>query len=78
MKIPTPKEKALQLFHEYYFEISQVNSDISEEILVSVLSIKLAIIGVDEILKLLVSQGVTRVDKNYKYWIRVKRELQKL
>jgi len=46
----TPKEKAVQLFNKYYVSILEVNNDLSEEIIISILAKKQAIIAVDEIL----------------------------
>jgi hypothetical protein len=48
----TSKEKAVQLFNKYYVSILEVNNDLSEEILISILAKKHALIAVDEILEL--------------------------
>jgi prolyl-tRNA editing enzyme YbaK/EbsC (Cys-tRNA(Pro) deacylase) len=47
-----PKEKAVQLFNKYYVSILEVNNDLSEEILISILAKKQALIAVDEVLEL--------------------------
>jgi hypothetical protein len=47
-----PKEKAVQLFNKYYVSILEVNNDLSEEIIISILAKKHALIAVDEILEL--------------------------
>jgi hypothetical protein len=46
-----PKEKAVQLFNKYYVSILEVNNDLSEEILISILAKKHALIAVDEVLE---------------------------
>jgi hypothetical protein len=47
----TSKEKAVQLFNKYYVSILEVNNDLSEEIIISILAKKQALIAVDEILE---------------------------
>jgi hypothetical protein len=47
----TPKEKAVQLFNKYYVSILEVNNDLSEEIIISVLAKKHALMAVDEVLE---------------------------
>ena len=48
----TSKEKATQLFNKYYVSILDVNNDLSEEIIISILAKKHALIAVDEILEI--------------------------
>ena len=48
-----PKEKATQLFNKYYVYILEINHDLSEEIIISILAKKHALIAVDEIIEAL-------------------------
>jgi hypothetical protein len=48
----TSKEKAVQLFNKYYVSILEINNDLSEEIIISILAKKHALIAVTEILEL--------------------------
>lgn len=69
----TSKEKAVQLFNKYYVSILEVNNDLSEEILISILAKKHALIAVDEILE---ANHIWYKDAiPYKYWIEVKNEI---
>ena len=47
----TPKEKAEQLLHEYRMLFMDEGEDYGQEILVTMLSVKCALIAVDEIIK---------------------------
>ena len=49
----TSKEKSVQLFNKYYVSILDVNNDLSEEIIISILAKKQALIAVDEIIEAL-------------------------
>lgn len=48
----TPKEKAVQLFNKYYVSILEIDHDLSQEIIISILAKKHALMAVDEILEL--------------------------
>ena len=69
----TPQEKAEQLLHEYRMLFMDEGEDYGEEILVSVLSKQCALIAVDEILSLFVSDC-----EDTRYWNKVKQEIEKL
>jgi hypothetical protein len=68
----TPKEKAEQLLHEYRYLFMNEGEDYGEEILVSLLSTKCALIAVDEIIK-----ATTPLTSTY-FWREVKQEIEKL
>lgn len=68
-----PKEKATQLFNKYYVSILGLNNDLSEEVIISILTKKHSLIAVDEILSLLF---LSQAEINY--WIEVKNEIEKL
>ena len=67
----TPKEKAVQLFNKYYVSILEVNNDLSEEIIISVLAKKHALMAVDEALIL----ALYSTFEIYNYYVDVKTEL---
>ena len=69
----TPKEKAEQFVHTYRMLFMDVGGDYGEEILVSVLSKQCALIAVDEILSLFISDC-----EDTRYWTIVKQEIEKL
>jgi hypothetical protein len=69
----TPQEKAEQFVHTYRMLFMDVGGDYGEEILVSVLSKQCALIAVDEILSLFISEC-----EDTKYWLEVKLEIEKL
>jgi len=73
-----PKEKAVQLFNTYYVSILGINNDLSEEIIISILAKKQALIAVDEII--LLSEWYNRryISNQLNYWIEVKNEIEKL
>jgi len=71
-----PKEKANELFNNFYMILLLSDSDHSEEILVSALAKKCAIIAIDEILKLF--KPLPYSDNVVRYWELVKREVKKL
>lgn len=73
----TPKEKAVQLFNKYYVSILEVNNDLSEEIIISILAKKQALIAVDEIINSNPHSNPfnTDVHSTMQYWIEVKNEL---
>lgn len=68
-----PKEKATQLFNKYYVSILGIDNDLSEEVIISILAKKQALIAVDEILSLLF---LSQAEINY--WMQVKNEIEKL
>ena len=78
----TSKEKAVQLFNKYYVSILEVNNDLSEEIIISILAKKQALIAVDEIMNICpfikiefaTSEGGKETDAK-EYWMQVKKEL---
>jgi hypothetical protein len=69
----TPQEKAEQFVHTYRMLFMDVGGDYGEEILVSVLSKQCALIAVDEILSLFITEC-----EDTKYWQEVKQEIEKL
>ena len=69
----TPKEKAVQLFNKYYVSILEVNNDLSEEIIISILAKKQALIAVDEIISTFAIMGL-----GSKFYEDVKTEIEKL
>ena len=60
----TPKEEAIELFNEHYAEIMVYDTDLSEEILVSILSIKHSIITCQKILKALNPVDYTEIKRH--------------
>jgi hypothetical protein len=73
----TPKEKAEQLLHEYRYLFMNEGEDYGEEILVSLLSTKCALIAIDEII-LSHQMSVSCEDLVVDYWREVKQEIKKL
>lgn len=72
------KEKAVQLFNKYYVSILEVNNDLSEEIIISVLAKKHAKIAVTEIINANPNSFNTDVYSTMSYWLEVKKEIEKL
>jgi len=72
-----PKEKAVQLFNKYYVSILEVNNDLSEEITISILAKKHALITVTEIINSNPHSNPfnTDVHSTMQYWIDVKNEI---
>ena len=76
----TPKEKAEELFRKFYMILFDADSDISAEIMISILSIQSAGLAIDELINAnphsnpLNSSPVSTMD----YWAEVKSELLKL
>jgi hypothetical protein len=66
----TSKEKAVQLFNKYYVSILEVNNDLSEEIIISILAKKHALIAVDEIIE----NGIKWMPE-VEWWMQVKTEI---
>lgn len=72
-----PKEKANELFDRYYQNILIYGEELSQEITISLLTKKSALIAVNEIIKAKkLDLGIMSLD--YKYWEKVKKEIQKL
>ena len=75
----TPKEKAKELFYNHYMILFDSDSDKGQEILISLLSIKSAIITVDEIESALINYGMSgelqNMDSELRFWDKVKIEL---
>lgn len=75
-----PKEKASDLVHRYRMLFMNEGEDYGEEILVSILSQKCALIAVDEILKEVdnVNYKIGRNGLSHQeYWKEVKQEIEK-
>jgi hypothetical protein len=70
----TPKEKAEQLLHEYRMLFMDEGEDYGQEILVTMLSVKCALIAVDEII-LSHQMSVSCEDLVVDYWKEVKEKL---
>jgi hypothetical protein len=72
-----PKEFAINLFNKHYLLILEIDNDLSQEIIISILAKKHALLTVDEILsiKLLWFQ---KDFKDIDYWNEVKKEIKKL
>lgn len=69
----TPQDKASDLVHRYRMLFMNEGEDYGEEILVSMLSQKCALITVDEILSV-----VWLNTKGFSYWNEVKKEIEQL
>ena len=73
----SPKEKANELFDKYYQNILIYGEELSQEITISLLTKKSALIAVNEIIKAkILDLGIMSLD--YKYWQKVKLEIEKL
>jgi len=75
----TPKDRAQELFYHYYILIQDIGGELGQEILVSILAKKCALIAVDEIIDILEINGIT-LQEHYaqgtlEYWIHVKDEI---
>ena len=75
-----PKEKSTQLFNKYYVSILEINHDLSEEIIISILAKKQALIAVTEIINSNPHSNLfnTDIHSTMQYWIDVKTEIEKL
>lgn len=77
----TPKEKAEELFSRYYVMMLETDSEISEEITISILSKQCSIIAVNEVIAD-ANNKVYHIGRNgltdYDYWWEVKQEIEKL
>jgi hypothetical protein len=76
----TAKEKAKELFNKYYVSILEVNNDLSEEIIISILTKKHSLIAVTEIINSNPHSNPfnTDIHSTMQYWIEVKNELTNL
>ena len=74
----TSKEKAVQLFNKYYVSILEINNDLSEEIIISILAKKQALIAVDEIISVVEWYDRRHISNQLIFWIDVKTELTNL
>ena len=75
----TPKEKADELFTRYYVMLLETDSQISEEVIISILSQQLALIAVDEIIQEVVESADNEIKSmRVIYWQKVKQQINKL
>ena len=80
----TPKEKAASIFNQHYVLFLEADSDISEEILISILAKKCALLSVKEVIEqwevidTYIADGRGELNQNLKYWYEVRKELNKL
>jgi len=72
------KEKANELFSSYYVMLLKTDSDVSEEITISLLSKQCALIAVDEILNTIEYSSQADELSKISYWEGVKNEIEKL
>jgi hypothetical protein len=68
----SPKEKAKELFDQYYMLILNIGGDLGHEIFVSILAKQFALFAVDEIIK-----ATTPLTSTY-FWQEVKQEINNL
>jgi hypothetical protein len=71
----SPKEKAKELFNQYYNLIQEIGGDLGHEILVSILAKNCALIAVDEILRI---RSVNKDGILSNYWEEVEQEINNL
>jgi hypothetical protein len=72
----TIKDKAINLFNKHYLLILEIDNDLSQEIIISILAKKHALLTVDEILQ---ANHIWYKDSiPYKYWQEVKQEIEKI
>ena len=72
----TPKEKAKELFNKHYMAILNIDSDYSEECLISILAKKHALISVQEIINS--NPNSDPLNTDIYYWLEVKKEIENL
>ena len=71
------KDKAKSIYNDYYLMILAYGKGLSQEITISILAKKSALIAVNEIIKAKkLDLGIMSLD--YKYWEKVKLEIEKL
>ena len=68
------KIKAVELFHQHYAILLDADSDISQEVLISVLAKRMALVTVEEIIQALTYASDVRPI----FWRQVKQEIEKL
>jgi hypothetical protein len=72
-----PENKAKSIYNDYYLMILAHGEGLSQEITISILAKKSALIAVNEIIKAKkLDLGIMSLD--YKYWVKVKQEIEKL
>lgn len=69
----SPKEKAQELVHKYRMLLMDIGDDYGQEVLLTILSRTCALIAVDEILSLFISDC-----EDTRYFQEVKQEIEKL
>ena len=72
----TPQKKAESLVHQYRMLLMNEGEDYGEEIIISILAQKCALIAVDEIMKSM--NDVMFPNPFNQYWNKVKQEIEKL
>lgn len=72
------KQKANELFNKFYMTLFDSDSDKGEEILVSILAGKCAILCVDEIISAIDCHDFQTQNKEFEFLNEVKFELEKL
>ena len=79
----TPKEKATSIYNQHYVLLLEADSDISQEVLISILAKKCALLSVKEVVEqwevidTYISDGGGELNQNLKYWYEVREELNK-
>lgn len=68
-----PKDKAINLFNKHYSLILEIDNDLSEEIIISILAKKHALLTVDEIIS-----TFAIMELGSKFYEDVKQEIKKL
>lgn len=80
----TPKEKATSIYNQHYVLLLEADSDISQEVLISMLAKKCALLSVKEVVEqwevidTYISDGRGELNQSLKYWYEVREELNKL
>lgn len=80
----TPKEKATSIYNQHYVLLLEADSDISQEVLISILAKKCALLSVKEVVEqwevidAYIADGRGELNPNLKYWYEVREELNKL
>lgn len=80
----TPKEKATSIYNQHYVLLLEADSDINQEVLISILAKKCAMLAVKEVIEqwevidTYISDGRGELNQNLKYWHEVREELNKL
>ena len=79
----TPKENATSIYNQHYVLLLEADSDISQEVLISILAKKCALLSVKEVVEqwevidTYISDGGGELNQNLKYWYEVREELNK-